>query len=239
MPTNEPTPPTPSNGSEPQMAESGAITVMLVDDHPLVLEGLRSMLSTDPGIEVVAQATGGRDAIARAQVVRPDLILMDIRMTDLDGIAATRAIKEVLPETAVVMLTMYENPDYLFEAVRSGASGYVLKDVRRDALLDAVRTVASGGSLLNQQVVGQFMRRLAAEAGRREPGGSEDAERLTPREIDVLRLIARGYTNKEIAADLSVTVATVKTHVEHIVQKLHVSDRTQAAVKAVTLGLVS
>jgi len=224
--------------ARPSELASNAIRLMLVDDHPLVLEGLRSMLSTDPEIEIVAEATGGRDAIAKAQAVRPELILMDIRMTDLDGIAATRTIKAALPETAIVMLTMYENPDYLFEAVRAGASGYVLKDVRREPLLDAIRTVADGGSLLNQEVVSQFMRRLAASSGRRDRG-SGPANQLTPREIDVLRLITRGYTNKEIASDLSVTVATVKTHVEHIMQKLQVSDRTQAAVQAVTLGVVS
>ena len=224
--------------ARPSELASNAIRLMLVDDHPLVLEGLRSMLSTDPEIEIVAEATGGRDAIAKAQAVRPELILMDIRMTDLDGIAATRTIKASLPETAIVMLTMYENPDYLYEAVRAGASGYVLKDVRREPLLDAIRTVADGGSLLNQEVVSQFMRRLAASSGRRDRG-SGPANQLTPREIDVLRLITRGYTNKEIANDLSVTVATVKTHVEHIMQKLQVSDRTQAAVHAVTLGVVS
>ncbi|MAG35208.1 MAG: DNA-binding response regulator [Dehalococcoidia bacterium] len=230
--------PVPETSPAPESA-GRPIRLMLVDDHPLVLEGLRSMLSTDPEIEIVAEATGGRDAIAQAQAVRPALILMDIRMTDLDGIAATRTIKASLPQTAVVMLTMYENPDYLFEAVRAGASGYVLKDVRREPLLEAIRTVADGGSLLNQEVVSQFMRRLAAESSRRDRRGGGPADQLTPREIDVLRLIARGYTNKEIANDLSVTVATVKTHVEHIMQKLQVSDRTQAAVQAVTLGVVS
>jgi DNA-binding NarL/FixJ family response regulator len=136
---------------------------------------------------------------------------------------------------------MYENPDYLFEAVKAGASGYVLKDVAGPDLLQAIHTVAEGGSLLNQEVVGKFLRQLAAEAEQASalpaPLG-QGPERLTPREVEVLRLIAAGLSNKEIAARLSVSVATVKTHLEHILQKMQVSDRTQAAVQAVTRGLL-
>jgi DNA-binding NarL/FixJ family response regulator len=162
-------------------------------------------------------------------------------MPDMDGIAATRQVKQIAPKTSVIMLTMYENPDYLFEAVKAGASGYVLKDVAGVDLLEAIHTVAGGGSLLNQEVVGRFLRRLAAEVDQRssEPAASPGPDRLTPRELDVLRLIAAGMSNKEIAVRLSVTVATVKTHLEHILQKLQVSDRTQAAVYAVTHGLLA
>lgn len=215
------------------------IRVLIADDHPLVVEGLQSMLGTDPNVEVVGVASGGREAVTRAQQLSPDVALLDIRMEDMDGISAAREIKRLRPTTSVVMLTMYENPDYLFEAVKAGASGYVLKDVTRAQLLEAIYTVADGGSLLNQEVVGRFLRRLAADVG---TGGSQDAlpasDRLTARELEVLRLVASGLTNKEIAARLSVTVATVKTHVENIIQKLQVSDRTQAAVQALARGLL-
>lgn len=217
------------------------VRMLLVDDHHLVIEGLRAVLSTDADLEVVGEARTGREAVGAAELLRPDIILMDIRMPDMDGIAATRHVKQVAPQASVIMLTMYENPDYLFEAVKAGASGYVLKDVAGRDLLDAIHTVADGGSLLNQEVVGRFLRRLAAEAEQATVGPiatRHGPERLTPREVEVLRLIAHGLSNKEIAARLSVSVATVKTHLEHILQKLQVSDRTQAAVQAVTRGLI-
>jgi DNA-binding NarL/FixJ family response regulator len=222
-------------------ATAGPIRVLLVDDHHLVIEGLRAVLSTDSSIEVVGEARTGREAIGAVELLRPDIVLMDIRMPDMDGINATRHVKQVMPLTSVIMLTMYENPDYLFEAVKAGASGYVLKDVAGPALLDAIHTVVEGGSLLNQEVVGKFLRGLAADAQHAiSTSGPKGVgpERLTPRELEVLQLIAAGLSNKEIGARLSVSVATVKTHLEHILQKLQVSDRTQAAVQAVTRGLL-
>jgi DNA-binding NarL/FixJ family response regulator len=214
------------------------VRVLLVDDHHLVIEGLRAVLSTDDDIVVVGDARTGREAIATARQLQPDIILMDIRIPDLDGISATRQIKQVVPTTSIIMLTMYENPEYLFEAVNAGASGYVLKDVAGPDLLDAIHTVMDGGSLLNQEVVGKFLRRLAADASLTPALPGPGIDRLTPRELEVLRLIAAGLSNKEIGARLSVSVATVKTHLEHILQKLQVSDRTQAAVQAVTRGLL-
>lgn len=224
------------------MSTARPVRILVVDDHHLVVEGLRAVLSTDDDLEVVGEARTGQEAITAAERLRPDIILMDIRMPDMNGISATREIKQVVPDTSVIMLTMYENPDYLFEAVKAGASGYVLKDVAGPDLLDAIHTVVDGGSLLNQEVVGKFLRRLAADAEHSSfspsaPGPSP--ERLTPRELEVLRLIAAGLSNKEIGARLSVSVATVKTHLEHILQKLQVSDRTQAAVQAVTRGLLT
>jgi DNA-binding NarL/FixJ family response regulator len=188
---------------------------------------------------VVGEAQTGVEAVGSVKALRPDVVLMDIRMPDMDGIAATREVKQVAPTTSVIMLTMYENPDYLFEAVKAGASGYVLKDVGGPDLLAAIHTVFEGGSLLNQEVVARFLRRLAADA-EHAAGAAAAAgpDRLTPREVEVLRLIAAGLSNREIAARLSVTVATVKTHLEHILQKMQVSDRTQAAVQAVTRGLL-
>jgi two-component system, NarL family, response regulator DegU len=217
------------------------VRVLLVDDHHLVIEGLRAVLSTDPTIAVVGEARSGREAVGAVERLRPDIVLMDIRMADGDGITATRQVKQAAPQTSVIMLTMYENPEYLFEAVKAGASGYVLKDVAGPDLLEAIHTVVDGGSLLNQEVVGKFLRQLAADAQQTtgpSPRGAGGPERLTPRELEVLQLIAAGLSNKEIGARLSVSVATVKTHLEHILQKLQVSDRTQAAVQAVTRGLL-
>jgi two-component system response regulator DegU len=221
-------------------AEAKRVRVLLVDDHHLVIEGLRAVLSTDQNLEVVGEARTGREAIGAVELLKPDVVLMDIRMPDMDGIAATRHVKQVAPQTSVIMLTMYENPDYLFDAVKAGASGYVLKDVAGPDLLEAIHTVVDGGSLLNQEVVGKFLRQLAADAqtAPTAPLAAGGPERLTPRELEVLQLIATGMSNKEIGARLSVSVATVKTHLEHILQKLQVSDRTQAAVQAVTRGLL-
>ncbi len=230
-------------GSQGSQGAGQPVRVLLVDDHHLVIEGLRAVLSTDPEIDVVGEARSGREAVGAVERLRPNIVLMDIRMADGDGITATRQVKQVAPETSVIMLTMYENPEYLFEAVKAGASGYVLKDVAGPDLLDAIHTVMDGGSLLNQEVVGKFLRQLAADAQQtsgpsmRGTGGT-GPERLTPRELEVLQLIAAGMSNKEIGARLSVSVATVKTHLEHILQKMQVSDRTQAAVQAVTRGLL-
>lgn len=232
--------PASGSGTDGATARAPRVSVVLVDDHHLVIEGLRAVLATDDRLEVIGEARSGNAAVELVPRLRPDIVLMDIRMGDMDGIAATRLVKQAAPQSSVIMLTMYENPDYLFEAVKAGASGYVLKDVAGADLLDAIHTVAEGGSLLNQEVVGRFLRRLAAEVDERSQRvpAPTPTERLTPRELDVLRLIAAGMSNKEIAVRLSVTVATVKTHLEHILQKLQVSDRTQAAVYAVTHGLL-
>lgn len=160
---------------EPEIQEPvRRVRVMLVDDHHLVIEGLRAVLATDDRLEVIGEARSGRAAVAIIPDLQPDIVLMDIRMPDMDGIAATRQVKQIAPRTSVIMLTMYENPDYLFEAVKAGASGYVLKDVAGVDLLEAIHTVAGGGSLLNQEVVGRFLRRLAAEVDQRssEPAAS-------------------------------------------------------------------
>ena len=216
------------------------IRILLVDDHHLVIEGLRAVLSTDSDIDVIGEARSGKEAVRAVELLKPEIVLMDIRMPDMNGIDATRQVKQVAPSTSVIMLTMYENPEYLFDAVKAGASGYVLKDVSGPDLLEAIHTVVDGGSLLNQEVVGKFLRQLAADAQTTAPplAAGVGPERLTPRELEVLQLIANGLSNKEIGARLSVSVATVKTHLEHILQKLQVSDRTQAAVQAVTRGLL-
>jgi DNA-binding NarL/FixJ family response regulator len=159
---------------------------------------------------------------------------MDVRMPDVDGLAAARAIKRDAPMTSVILLTVYENPDYLVEALKAGAAGYLLKGAPRREIVDAVRQVLAGESLLNPELVMALLKQLSGVRG--DYGA---AQRLSPRERDVLRLIVLGQSNKEIAAALHLTVSTVKTHVEHLIGKLGVSDRTQAAVRAIELGLIS
>ena len=212
--------------------------VVIADDHAMVRDGLRGMLASDRMLQVVGEASTGAEAVELAHRLKPDLILMDIRMPDMDGLAATRRIKEEIPDTSIIMVTIYDNPDYLLEAISAGAAGYLLKDVSRFELLQTIRKIVEGGSFLNQELMTKSLQQLAA---RREPLQREHApfERLTPREEEVLKVLAQGLSNKEIAAQLVVSVATVKTHVEHIIQKLHVSDRTQAAVKAVRQGLLA
>jgi DNA-binding NarL/FixJ family response regulator len=209
--------------------------VIIADDHELARAGLRSMLAGEPGIEVVGEAVNGREALNLCRRLEPELALLDMRMPEMDGLAATRAIKKACPTTSVIIVTMHENPDYLFEALKAGAAGYLLKDVSQREVVAAVQRVLRGEALLNPELATQLLRRLAGET----PSGTGRApERLTPREHEVLRLLAQGQTNREIAKALVVSVGTVKVHVEHIIAKLGVSDRTQAAVRAVELGLL-
>ncbi len=212
--------------------------VLVADDHPMVRDGLRGMLSSERMLEVVGEATNGEEAVRLVQQLRPDLVMMDIRMPDMDGLAATKRIKELYPSVSIIMVTMYDNPDYLLEAISAGAAGYLLKDVSKQELLQTIRTVVEGGSFLNQDLMTRSLQQLAA---RRNAPTQADMpfEKLTPRELEVLGVLAQGRSNKEIAGELFVSVSTVKTHVEHIIQKLQVSDRTQAAVVAVTKGLLS
>lgn len=215
-----------------------ATRLIIVDDHPIVRDGLRSMLATEPWLDLVGEAESGKEACEMVRRLEPDLVLMDIRMPDMDGLAATRQIKEEFPSASVVMLTIHDDPDYLLEAIAAGAAGYVLKDVSRRELLQTLKTVAEGGQFLNPELMARCLQQLAGKA--REPARFSDMpiDRLTARELEVLQLVTNGLSNKEIAARLVVGLATVKTHVEHIIQKLHVSDRTQAAVLAVRRGLV-
>jgi DNA-binding NarL/FixJ family response regulator len=209
--------------------------VLIVDDHELARAGLRSMLAGAPGLEVAGEATDGQEALALCRTLRPDLVLMDVRMPGPNGIAITRTLKEEHPTTSVIIFTMYDNPEYLLEALKAGAAGYVLKDSTRQELLTTIRRVLHGDSILDSELAGRLLRRLADESPRET---AQAAQQLTMREREVLRLLAQGQTNREIASVLVVSVGTVKVHVEHIIAKLGVSDRTQAAVRAVTLGLL-
>ena len=209
--------------------------VLIVDDHEVVRRGLRGMLSGERDLWVVGEAADGGEALAVCRRERPDVVLMDVRMPGMDGLEATRAIKGELPRTAVLVVTMQEDPDYLYEALRAGASGYLLKDASRTELLRAVRGALAGEPLLSPQLTGTLLRRLVTDSQART---GNPAEQLTPRELEVLRLVALGQTNREIAEGLDLAAGTVKVHVQHLIAKLGVSDRTQAAVRGVELGLV-
>lgn len=202
------------------------------------------MLSDEENLQVVGEAADGWEALEVCRRVRPDLVIMDVRMPRMDGLAATREIKREHPRTSVLMSTMHENPDYLLEALRAGAAGYILKDASRDDLVSAVRRVLSGESPLDARLAARLLRRLASETqqlGEAAPGHArtESSQPLTPREVEVLEFLALGRTNAEIARSFVISRATVKRHVENIIAKLGVSDRTQAVVKALELGIIS
>ena len=215
------------------------IHTLIADDQQLVRAGFALILRPHPDIDVVAEATDGHEAIALASELRPDLVLMDIRMPRLDGIEATRRIlgDPALAATRVLILTTFDLDSYVYDALRAGASGFLLKDAPPEQLVAAIRTVAAGDALLAPAIT----RRLIEDFIRRRPARPIDApglEELTPRELEVLQLIARGRSNSEIAIQLVVTDATVKTHVAHIFSKLHLRDRAQAVVYAYEHGLV-
>jgi DNA-binding NarL/FixJ family response regulator len=208
--------------------------LVIVDDHELARAGLRGLVDGEPGLEVVGEAAGGREALSLCRRLRPDLVLMDIRMQDLDGLAATRALKQELPGSIVLIVTMHENPDYLAQALSAGAAGYVLKGSTRVEIITAVRQALNGESPLPTELAGQLLKRLTRAA----PRSGASLTGLTPRELQVLRLVAQGKTNPQIGRELLVSPNTIKIHVERIIAKLGVSDRTQAAVRASDLGLL-
>jgi len=206
--------------------------LVIVDDHDLARAGLLSLLTGERGLEVVGEAASGNEALAVCRRLQPDLTLLDVRLPDMDGLAVTRAIKRESTATSVIIFTMYENPDYLVEALKSGAAAYLLKGASKHEIVTAIRQVLAGDSLLHPAAVRQLLPQVAGTVHKHTV-----ADQLTPRERDVLGLIAFGQTNREIADILGLTFSTVKTHVEHLIGKLGVSDRTQAAVRAIELGL--
>jgi DNA-binding NarL/FixJ family response regulator len=215
--------------------KSGPARLVIADDHELARAGLRAMLTDQRGLQLVGEATNGREALALCRRLQPDLALIDVRMPELDGLGACRGIKQECPATSVILLTIHENPEYLLEALKAGAAGYVLKDITQRELITAVRRVLRGESILNKELVIRLLQRLDGET----PSRTElPSKHLSPRELEVLQLLTQGQTNREIASHLTVSVSTVKIHVEHILTKLGVSDRTQAAVRAIELGLL-
>lgn len=212
------------------------IRVLVVDDQVLVRAGFRMILEAEPDIEVVGEAGDGDDAVAEAERLRPDVVLLDIRMPRMDGIEAARRITAGPGGTRALMLTTFDIDDYVFAALRAGASGFLLKDTPPDHLVEAIRVVAAGEALLGPSVT----RRLIEEFARTPTPGDGPAglDLLTDREVEVLRLVARGLSNAEIAGHLVVGEATVKTHVGRVLMKLGVRDRVQAVVLAYECGLV-
>jgi RNA polymerase sigma factor (sigma-70 family) len=214
------------------------IRVLLVDDDDLMRAGLRAVLSSDDEIEVVGEVGGGRGAVAAVREHRPQVVLMDIRMPDLDGIAATREVLSARPDTKVVMLTTFEDEDYIFGALAAGASGFLLKRTRPEELIEAIRTVAAGDALLSPSITRKVIDR-ATSRPRVDASNESALERLTPREREVLELISRGLSNAEIARELVVEETTVKTHVKRVLQKLRLRDRVQAVIFAYESGLAT
>ncbi len=210
--------------------------VLIADDQELVRTGFRVILNAEPDIEVVGEAGDGREAIAAAAALRPDVVLMDIRMPNLDGIEATRRIAAGSASSRVLILTTFDLDEYVYEALRAGASGFLLKDAGADELLHAVRVVAGGDALLAPSITRRLIEDYAHRPPLRERPGA--LAELTPRELEVLRLIARGLSNADIARELVVGDATVKTHVARIFAKLDLHDRAQAVVLAYESGLV-
>jgi DNA-binding NarL/FixJ family response regulator len=226
---------------------SGALKRLLIaDDHDLVRRGLRGLLRREPDIEIVGEARDGREAVELGLSLDPDLILMDVRMPGMDGLEATREIKAQRPAIGILMVTMHDDPDYMLEAIKSGAAGYVLKDASWADLTTSVRRALSGDFPMDPDVAARLLQRLVRETPQPPTGdvqtgavpASHPSDPLTPRELEVLQRLTLGRTNSGIAQDLTISVGTAKTHVQRVIQKLGVSDRTQAAVRAVELRLV-
>ncbi len=210
--------------------------VLIADDDDLMRAGLAELLTNDPTIEIVGQASTGREAVERTRALAPEVVLMDVRMPDLDGIAATRELSRAAPAARVLILTTFEQDDYIFGALRAGASGFLLKRTRPEELIAAVHTIAAGESLLSPSVTRRVIDRMAQQPVP-ELGDQAKLNELTPREREVLVLIARGLSNCEIAAALFVEESTIRTHVKRILMKLGLRDRVQAVIFAYETGV--
>jgi DNA-binding NarL/FixJ family response regulator len=210
--------------------------VLIADDDHLMRAGLVELLSADPSIEIVGEASTGREAVERTRRLDPDVVLMDVRMPDLDGIGATRELTRVAPRTKVLILTTFEQDDYIFGALRAGASGFLLKRTRPEELIAAVHTIGAGDSLLSPSVTRRVIDRMAQQP---TPDLADQAKlhHLTPREREVLELLARGLSNREIARELVVEESTIKTHVKRILMKLQLRDRVQIVIFAYETGV--
>jgi NarL family two-component system response regulator LiaR len=221
------------------MPGASAIRVLIVDDHAVVREGLRTFLELQDGIDVVGEADDGVQALEQAAALSPDVILMDLVMPRLDGVAAMRKLRQRAPRSRVIVLTSFLDDDRLMPALQAGAAGYLLKDVEPAELARAVRTAGSEQAMIDPTVAARLLRTLSEPGPAIRRGDQTGEAALTPREREVLELIAEGRSNKRIALELGIAEKTVKTHVGHLMAKLGVSDRTQAALLAVRRGLVS
>jgi len=219
----------------------GRIRALIVDDYPVVREGLRTMLSTDRTVQIVGEASDGAEAVAMVAEKKPDVVLMDIRMPNMDGVEATRQIRDKYPSTAVIVLTMYDSDAYVIDAVRAGASGYLLKDASRELLLHTIRTVSSGTTLIRTDLLFEAISSLIHPKQafqKTEVSTIQALEELTPREREVLQLVAEGHTNKEIGKALSITEDTVKKHMQSILAKLDTTNRAGAVAKVTRAGFI-
>lgn len=220
---------------------SNKIRVLIVDDHQVVREGLSSILKTKDNIDVVGLAVNGRDAVEKARKLVPDVVLMDISMPEMDGVEATLQIKKENPQTGIVILTMYAEEEYIFDLVRAGVGGYLLKDADSAQIASAIRAITKGEAVIHpviaSKILSEFARLSANETKTRKGTASE--HNLSDRELTVLGLVANGRTNKEIAVTLTISEKTVKNHIRNIFRKLNVSDRTEAAIFALKEGFLS
>ncbi|MBI3927352.1 MAG: response regulator transcription factor [Armatimonadetes bacterium] len=215
------------------MTEDHKTRVLLVDDHPLVRQGIRAVLEGEPDIEVVGEASTGEEALRMTGSLSPEIVVMDIQMPGMDGIEATREVKRIRPECAVIMLTVNDEEMFLVESVQAGASAYVLKEASGDMLVQSIRALVRGGTLIPTDLL-----RKALSTVQVQPRRPVERVEFTSREMEILNLLTQGYGNKEMAGMLHLAHVTVKKHVHRIIAKLGVSDRTQAALKACRMGLV-
>ena len=213
---------------------SEAIQILIADDHPVVREGLIAMIKREPDFQVVGEASNGLEAVKKTRELKPDIVLMDLRMPELDGVEAMRQISTFAPATKFIILTTFSDDEYIFRGIEAGARAYLLKDAPREDLFRAIRAVHRGESLIQPVVASKVLDRFA-ELSRQ---AQAPADLLSEREIEVLKLIAKGDANKEIAAELHITDSTVKTHVSSIFQKLNAKDRTDAVMQAVKRGII-
>jgi DNA-binding NarL/FixJ family response regulator len=214
------------------------VRILIVDDQELFREGLHTLLAIQPDLQVVGEARNGEDALRLAGALKPDVILMDLRMPVLNGVAATRQLKRTQPEIKVIVLTTFDDDEDVFEGLRAGAVGYLLKDVASEQVVEAIRAVARGAAFLQPAITGKVIAEFARLSPFLAPQAHALVEPLSERELEILRRLSQGASNKEIADDLVLTVGTVKNHVTSILAKLGVRDRTQAALKAKELGIM-
>ena len=214
------------------------VTILLVDDQRLMREGLRTLLELEPGLRVVGEASQGQEALDQYASLQPDVVLMDVRMPVMDGVESTRQLMSQWPRCRVIILTTFDDDEYVFEGLRAGALGYLLKDVSIQELADAIRTVMAGGVLIEPSVARKVVAEFARMTSSAPTTRSGLDEPLSEREIDILRLLAQGLTNREIAQRLFLAEGTVKNYVTNILSKIGVRDRTQAALRARELGLL-
>jgi DNA-binding NarL/FixJ family response regulator len=218
---------------------SDAIRVLIADDAPLFRRGLFVVLSTENNIEVVAEAENGEDAIAKAEECAPDVVLMDVRMPRVNGIEAARAIRQSSPSTKIIMLTVSDEDDDLYEAIKAGANSYLLKEVSVEEVPEAIRAVVQGQSLISPSMASKLLNEYTSLARRAEEKQQYPAPALTSRELEVLKLVAKGQSNREIGEDLFISENTVKNHVRNILEKLHLHSRMEAVIYAVRERLLN